>query len=64
MLLGMRFRIELYVPSSGANPVREFLREPKRTDPDDQRAMAEKLEMLEDRACHRSPLCMALSGGL
>jgi hypothetical protein len=52
----MEFSIELYESVSGDCPVREFLIELKKTDPNDYAAVAAGLVRLRNRQYHRPPL--------
>lgn len=60
----MEFTVEFYVNESGGVPVRDFLEELKRTDPDDHAAVVRGMVKLRDRQNHRAPLSKALRDGL
>ncbi|MFN6963713.1 MAG: type II toxin-antitoxin system RelE/ParE family toxin [Pyrinomonadaceae bacterium] len=60
----MRFSIEFYETAAGHCPVREFLDDLKRSDPDDFAAVLAGLSKLKDRQNHREPLSKALGDGL
>lgn len=60
----MEFSVEFYETQNGGSPVRKFLDELKRTDPDDHAVVLRGLANLRDRQCHREPLCKALGDGL
>ena len=60
----MEFSVEFYETTNGGSPVREFLEELKRSDPDDHAAVLRGLAKLRNRQNHRQPLCKALGDGL
>jgi phage-related protein len=60
----MEFTVEFYLSRSGVVPVRDFLDELKRSDPDDHAAVLHGLAKLRDRQNHREPLSKALGEGL
>ncbi|CAN5393757.1 hypothetical protein BH09SUM1_BH09SUM1_33660 [soil metagenome] len=60
----MEFTIELYLSSSGASPVRQFLDEYEAADPIHYKALTEKVEKLKDGRLHREPLTKSLGDGL
>jgi phage-related protein len=64
MLNFMEFEIEFYEAIGGKVPVREFLEELKRTNPDDHAAVVRGLVKLRDRQYHREPLSKSLGNGL
>jgi hypothetical protein len=59
----MDFIVEFYETETGACPVREFLDELKRSDPDDFAAVIVGLSKLRNRQCHREPLSKSLGEG-
>ena len=60
----MDFTVEFYETAEGRLPVREFLDELKRSDPDDHAAVLRGLAKLRVRQYHREPLSKALGDGL
>jgi len=60
----MEFSVEFYESTSGSCPVREFLDELKRSDPNDHAAVVAGLAKLRDRRYHREPLSKSLGDGL
>lgn len=60
----MDFVVEFYETESGSCPVREFLDELKKSDPDDFAAVLAGLAKLRNRQYHREPLSKALGDGL
>ena len=60
----MKFSIEFYESHSGNCPVRDFLDDLKRTDPDDFVAVLAGLSKLEDRSYHRPPLSKSIGDDL
>jgi len=60
----MEFTVEFYLSRSGVVPVRDFLDELKRSDPDDHAAVLHGLAKLRDRQNHREPVSKALGEGL
>lgn len=60
----MEFLVELYVTDTQRCPVREFLDDLKKSDPDDFAAVMAGLAKLRNRQYHRKPLSKALDGGL
>ena len=60
----MEFTVEFYETANGRSPVREFLDELKRSDPDDFPAVLAGLAKLRHRQCHREPLSRSLGDGL
>ena len=60
----MKFSIEFYESHSGNCPVRDFLYDLKRTDPDDFVAVLAGLSKLEDRGYHRPPLSKSIGDDL
>lgn len=64
MLYMMDFAVEFYVADTERCPVREFLDDLKKSDPDDFAAVMAGLAKLRNRQYHREPLSKALGGGL
>ncbi len=60
----MEFSVEFYESTEGSCPVRDFLDELKRSDPNDHAAVVAGLAKLRDRRYHREPLSKALGDGL
>ena len=60
----MEFQVEFYETANGRCPVREFLDELKRTDPDDFTAVLAGLSKLRQRRNHREPLSKSIDDGL
>ena len=60
----MDFTVEFYETESGACPVREFLDDLKKSDPDDFAVVLAGLTKLRNSQSHREPLSKALGGGL
>lgn len=60
----MTFEILFYANASDKAPVREFLLELKKSDPDDFAAVTAGIDRLRHRHCHREPLSKALGNGL
>jgi phage-related protein len=60
----MDFTVEFYETESGACPVREFLDDLKKSDPDDFAVVLAGLAKLRNSQYHREPLSKALGGGL
>lgn len=60
----MDFAVEFYVTDAERCPVREFLDDLKKSDPDDFAAVMAGLAKLRNRQHHREPLSKALGGGL
>lgn len=60
----MDFIVEFYETEIGNCPVREFLDELKRSDPDDFAAVLAGLAKLRNRQFHREPLSKSLGDGL
>ena len=60
----MEFTIEFYESETGSCPVRVFLDELKKSDPNDFAAVMAGLVKLRNRAYHREPLAKALADGL
>ena len=60
----MDFTVEFYQAEAGRCPVRDFVDELKRSDPDDFAAVVAGLAKLRNSQYHREPLSKALSEGL
>lgn len=60
----MDFIVEFYETESGSCPVRDFLDELKKSDPDDFAAVLAGMSKLRNRQYHREPLSKALGDGL
>ena len=60
----MDFTIEFYESAAGRCPVREFLDELKRSDPEEFATVLAGLDKLKNRAYHHPPLSKALGDGL
>jgi phage-related protein len=60
----MEFEIEFYETSGGTCPVREFLDELKKSNPDDFAAILAGLAKLRNREYHRPPLSKAIGEDL
>src|SRR6266446_10481311 len=60
----MDFNVEFYETATGGCPVREFLDELKRTDPDDFMSVLAGLVKLRNRRYQAEPLCKTLGDGL
>ena len=60
----MDFSVEFFTNASGRSPVREFLEELKKSDPDDHASVLRGLAKLRSRQNHREPLSKALGDGL
>ena len=60
----MDFSVEFYETAVGSCPVRDFLNELKRTDPDDFAAVVAGLSKLKQRKNHREPLSKSIGYGL
>jgi len=60
----MEFSVEFYETVTGSCPVRDFLDELKRTDPNDHAAVVAGLAKLRQRQNHREPLSKSLGDGL
>jgi len=60
----MDFNVEFYETATGACPVRDFLDELQRSDPNDFAAVVAGLAKLRNPQYHREPLSKALGGGL
>ena len=60
----MDFSVEFYETAVGSCPVRDFLNELKRTDPDDFAAVVAGLAKLKQRNNHREPLSKSIGDGL
>jgi len=60
----MDFTVEFYETRSGRCPVRDFLNDLKKSDPDDFAAILAGLAKLRNRAYHRPPLSKAIGHDL
>jgi len=60
----MDFIVEFYETESGNCPVREFLDDLKKSDPEDFAVVVAGLAKLRNSHYHREPLSKALGGGL
>ncbi len=60
----MDFNVQFYETATGGCPVREFLDELKRTDPDDFASVLAGLAKLRNRRYHAEPLSKSLGNGL
>jgi hypothetical protein len=60
----MDFAVEFYEKESGACPVREFLDDLKKSDPDNFAIVVAGLAKLRNSQYHREPLSKALGEGL
>ena len=60
----MDFSVEFYETAVGNCPVREFLDDLNRTDPDDFAAVVAGLAKLKQRINHREPLSKSIGDGL
>ena len=60
----MEFSIEFYETISGKCPVRDFLDDMKKTDPDDFAAILAGLAKLKNRNYHKAPLSKAIGDDL
>jgi phage-related protein len=60
----MDFTVEFYETESGTCPVRAFLDDLKKTDPDDFAVVVAGLAKLRNSQYHREPLSKALGDGL
>ena len=60
----MEFNVEFYETVTGNCPVRDFLDELKRTDPNDHAAVVAGLAKLRQRQNHREPLSKSFGDGL
>jgi phage-related protein len=60
----MEFTIQFYETQGGDCPVKEFLEELKKTDPDDHAAVLAGLAKLQNRQYHRDPLSKAIGDDL
>ena len=60
----MEFTIEFYETSSGRCPVREFLDDLKKSDPDDFATVMAGLAKLQNRSYHRPPLSKSIGDDL
>lgn len=52
----MQFSVEFYETASGKCPVRDFLEDLRKSDPDDHASVVAGLAKLRDRQYHRAPL--------
>jgi phage-related protein len=60
----MRFSVEFYATATGQCPVRDFLDNLKKSDPDDFAAALAGLTKLQDRQYHRPPLSKPIGDDL
>ncbi|MDX2081835.1 MAG: type II toxin-antitoxin system RelE/ParE family toxin [Terrimicrobiaceae bacterium] len=60
----MEFTIQFYETHGGDCPVKEFLEELKKTDPDDHAAVLAGVAKLRNRQYHRDPLSKAIGDEL
>lgn len=60
----MEFTVEFYETIGGQVPVLEFLEKLRQSDPGDHAAVLRGLVRLQNRQCHREPLCKAVGEGL
>ena len=60
----MDFEVEFYETTSGKCPVRDFLEELRRSDPDDHAAVVAGLAKLRNRQYHRPPLSKSIGDQL